>query len=179
MAVLQSGRKQAGDTLVEVVLAIAIISVTLVSAYRVANNSYQLGVQARERIEAVYLAQGQAEMLRAWRDQNVSNDTTNTANVLPGLPPSTPFRVKLVSGSPVGFGTDTCAPTCPSGVGARYNLKVTSSNDGPATLGRKFTIDLDWVRIGGSGSDNTQVETALVDRRIDPSKIECDIAESC
>ena len=40
---------QRGDTLVEVVMAMAILAVVLISAFNVANMSYHLGMQARER----------------------------------------------------------------------------------------------------------------------------------
>lgn len=64
-------RKERGDTLIEVVMATAIMTVLLVTAYNVANLAFRVGVQARERTEAIHVVQSQAERLRAWRDQLV------------------------------------------------------------------------------------------------------------
>ena len=62
-------RTHKGDTLIEVVLSIAILSVTLTTAYNVANMTFRLGVAAREQTQAANLAQDQAEQLYAYREQ--------------------------------------------------------------------------------------------------------------
>ncbi|HEX7260054.1 MAG TPA: type II secretion system protein [Candidatus Saccharimonadia bacterium] len=177
---MRRGFNQAGDTLVEVVFAIAIISITLVSAYNVANNSYRIGVQARERIEAASVAQGQAELLRAWRDQNTVNMAPNQG-VVPS--PAGGFKVTM---SPTGVITSTaCGPTCLVGPGGRYQLRVTAAEVGtvfPSTSGPdgvKYTIRVEWPRIGGTGNENTEVTLTLADRRLDRTNIECDEVEKC
>lgn len=68
---MRNRRSQAGDTLVEVVMAIAILSVVLISAFNIANQSYRVGMQARERTEAVSIAQRMAERMIAQRDELV------------------------------------------------------------------------------------------------------------
>jgi len=55
-----------GDTLIEVALALAILSVVLAAAYAVTGKAAQLGQSAKERSEAVALAQQQAEIIEAY-----------------------------------------------------------------------------------------------------------------
>ncbi len=175
-------RHQAGDTLVEVVFSIAIISVTLVSAFNVANNSYRIGVQSRERIEAANLAQEQAEMLRAWRDQNITNSAPD-----PVVPTGSFANFRVVR-TPAGFSPAACAAPpggCNVGVSGRYRLSVSSAGVGtdfPATAGsegRRYTITVNWTRVGGTGDETAVVNTTLVDRRADRSLIDCDEVEKC
>ncbi len=64
LAVTRS-RRQAGDTLVEVLIAIAIISLTLAGAYASANLSASDLQDVQEHTEALKLVQSQVEFLRA------------------------------------------------------------------------------------------------------------------
>ena len=62
-------KPQQGDTLIEVLLSIAIISLVLAVSYAISTRALQQGVQAREHTEAMYLLQGQVETLK-FREQN-------------------------------------------------------------------------------------------------------------
>jgi prepilin-type N-terminal cleavage/methylation domain-containing protein len=57
-------RSQAGDTLVEVMIALAIIGAVLGAAYATATRSLRVGRQAQERTEALKLVEGQLERLK-------------------------------------------------------------------------------------------------------------------
>ena len=59
---------QRGETLVEVVMALGILSLVLVSSYALATSAFRLGRGAGERTQAVNYLQEQAEALRAYRD---------------------------------------------------------------------------------------------------------------
>lgn len=74
------GRDQRGDTLIEVVLSITILSTLVVSALNIANLTYRVGVQARERTEAIHLAQMQAERLIALRDREMTDPAIRDLN---------------------------------------------------------------------------------------------------
>src|SRR5687768_17366191 len=65
---IPASRREAGDTIIEVVIATVIMGVILFSAYGLSNQSVKQGVIARERSQAAQLAQEQAEGLRALRD---------------------------------------------------------------------------------------------------------------
>jgi len=59
-------RAQAGDTIVEVMIAIAIISSVLVGAFLVSSTSTRSVQDTGERAQALQLAQSQVEMIRSY-----------------------------------------------------------------------------------------------------------------
>ncbi|CAN5172556.1 hypothetical protein BH09PAT3_BH09PAT3_4090 [soil metagenome] len=63
---LQTHRRQAGDTIVEVLIAIAVISLVLVGAFVVANNSTRSVQDNQEHTQAQQHLQTQIEALRAY-----------------------------------------------------------------------------------------------------------------
>lgn len=63
-------RRQSGDTIIEVTMALSILAVVLTSAFVAANRAYIIGQNARERTEMINLAQAQAEQLKSFRDTN-------------------------------------------------------------------------------------------------------------
>jgi type II secretory pathway pseudopilin PulG len=60
-----SALKQAGDTIVEVVIAVAIISTVLAGAFTVSNRSTVTVQDSEEHAQALQLLQGQVELLRS------------------------------------------------------------------------------------------------------------------
>lgn len=62
--------KQDGFTLVELVLAMAILSFVMTSTYAVSNRAFRTGREAKERVVAANIAQEQAEGLRNFRDNS-------------------------------------------------------------------------------------------------------------
>lgn len=70
MCFLAFHRPQSGDTIVEVMIAIALLASVLFSAYAIANDSAQLGMAAREQDQSTQLLQHQAEGLRYLRQQS-------------------------------------------------------------------------------------------------------------
>ena len=64
--------KQAGDTIVEVLISVSILSVVLVGCYTVVNHSLQTGTESAQRSEALALAQEQIEYIK-----NASINNTN------------------------------------------------------------------------------------------------------
>ena len=61
---LNSRRRQAGDTLVSIILSLATISLVMVIAYVLISNSLRLSQQAREREQVNNVLQGQIESLK-------------------------------------------------------------------------------------------------------------------
>jgi len=66
---------QRGETLVEVVMALGILSLVLVSSYALATGTFRLGRGAGERTQAVNYLQEQAEALRVYRNSVDWNPT--------------------------------------------------------------------------------------------------------
>jgi prepilin-type N-terminal cleavage/methylation domain-containing protein len=60
-----TGLNQAGDTIVEVLIAIAIVSLVLVGAYASTNHNVAISQDTQEHGQALQLVQGQVEFLRA------------------------------------------------------------------------------------------------------------------
>jgi len=71
-------RRQAGDTIIEVLLAIVIISVVIAGAYQATNSGLRIGQNAIERTQASQLTSAQAEALRTLRDLKDSNSQAAT-----------------------------------------------------------------------------------------------------
>lgn len=63
-------RNQRGDTIVEVVIAIAVISSVLTGAFYLTNHSTRAVRDAQEHAQALQLLQGQVEQLRAQAPDN-------------------------------------------------------------------------------------------------------------
>lgn len=75
---LSRHRREAGDTIVEVLVAVVIISVVIAGAYQVTNQGLRIGQNSIERTQASAITAAQAETLRTLRDLKGTN--TNAAN---------------------------------------------------------------------------------------------------
>lgn len=73
-------RKSAGDTIVEVLLAIAITSIVLAGAYVAVDRSMRATRSAQERGEAVKVAEAQIERLKYLNFSNPAFDIYNQAS---------------------------------------------------------------------------------------------------
>lgn len=97
--------RETGDTLVEVVIALAILSVVLTSSLAVAVRSYQLGRTATNRTSLATEAQQQMEALRAMRDNHTWAEFLKGSNSA-----DTPYKGVLNGRVP---GPVSCAVTSP------------------------------------------------------------------
>jgi Tfp pilus assembly protein PilV len=156
-----------GDTLVEVVIALAILAVMLASAYNVANYSYNVGAQARESTEAAQLIQDQAEELRLYRDGQVAADPSGTGDIFsafgdPAAP--TPFYMGtngvLHTGSGTGIGICYNLPTCSV---TDYVTETTNTNNLLNEL--SINIQVSWTSILSNTPQTSQINYYLTDTR--------------
>ncbi len=67
-------KNRTGDTIVEVLIAVTVVGLSIGLAYGVANRSLKSSRQSQERTEAVKLAEGQTEQLKALSYKDSSND---------------------------------------------------------------------------------------------------------
>ncbi len=113
---------QKGETLVEVVMALGILSLVLVSSYALATGTFRLGRGAGERTQAVNYLQQQAEALRAYRNQV-----------------TWPEFAQTVSGLSANGATFCMIPPKPTDA-VRQWLPVASSNAGCTINGILITV---------------------------------------
>lgn len=168
---------QRGDTLIEVVISIAILSVTLVTAFNIANLSFRIGSQARERTQAIYIAQDQAEKLRFYRDQLVSYAVANGSasnyviNQMQTSCGAQCYMVQIAGGKWV---PNNCGGTC-TAVAPFYNVKIVPATVPGSADEMHYTITVSWQNAAADVTNNSVLDLTLVDKRgIQPRN--CDIA---
>ncbi len=163
----KSRSTQAGDTLIEVMIALAIIGLVIAVSYSTANRALQVGRRAQERTEALKEAESQIETLKAIGSLTGTNDIFST---VPGGPTDPSFCVSStglfeqntinpdvlsagtnldVAPSGVPSGSTTYNSSCTGGIDGRYKKSITRVDD-TITGQSTFTVRVRWDRIGGS-----------------------------
>ncbi len=128
-----------GDSIVEVLIALAIISSVLVSAFAITTKNVQSLQDNQERIQAQNLVQGQIESLRA------QNGITTSGGCFNGV-----------------IETSACNAFTQSGSGATYTVSVTGPaglNHAPPSL---YTVTVRWT--GQSDKTNNASQASMVYR---------------
>jgi type II secretory pathway pseudopilin PulG len=149
---------QTGDTIVEVLIAIAIISLVLTGAFSTTHKSLAATRSSQEHSEALKLLESQIENIRSYA---IYPATTNPAEPFCVNPAVTPQLVKFGPAVtiPASANNDSLAtppyPTncqLPSSGGA-YNYYVSAVYDSTAKV---YDLRARWNALGGTG--NNQVE---------------------
>ena len=134
---------QAGDTIVEVLLAIAVVSVVLGGAFVSASHSLRGSQLTQERTEALKWVEGQVESLKFVLEDD-------------------PVKAAQIFSLPVGGGTafclddalnvvtDTTDPRCLKN--GRYYTFITPML--AFGTGRQFLIAAGWEKLGGGAPEN-------------------------
>lgn len=129
--------KSSGDTIVEVLLAIAVLGAVLSGAYVSASRSQNNIRQAQERGEALQFVQAQLELVK---------DKAGSLNVGTLFTETSSFCM-------VSAGTiETNLNICHFGTDGRYGITVLRTASGPS--GHLFTVTAVWDNVIGSGQDN-------------------------
>lgn len=139
-----------GDTIVEVLVAIAIIGAVLGSAYVATNNNTRTNRQSQERLQATKIAESQLERLKAMSGNAASQD----AIFQPGTFCLTTSNVRVSSSNAACQVNSAGVAT---GSQPYYNITITPgasiSGTGPVSYpGTQFRIDVTWDTIGGGDS---------------------------
>ena len=116
-----------GDTIVEVLLAIAAVSMVLGGAFVTANKSLNGNRQAQERGEVTKLLESQLEQLK---ELAKTDDTVFTGG-------PNPFCMNGTTRVVVGN------PACQQGVGGRYRLQILRTGSS------RFEASANWDKAGG------------------------------
>lgn len=126
---MRSKLSNKGDTIIEVLLAIAVVSSVLGGAYVSSNRSLNASRQAEERVEALKLTEGQLERMKA-----LAKDPAKNIHSAPNV-----FCIDTSANAKT-----TTVPCADSSLGVDYRFTI--SRD-PAT--NIFTIITQWDRLGG------------------------------
>lgn len=148
--------EQRGDTIVEVLLSLVIVSSVLAGAYVTSNRSFRNSQQSQERGEAIKFVEAQLERLKAQSSSNGSVFTTanycfnkNNGNLLPLA--GTPNNNLLQD----DFSTAVYPDECNFGnVPGGYHMSVVQTNP-------IFTVRARWENVHGSGRDEVKITYKL------------------
>lgn len=167
-------RAQAGDTLIEVMLAIVVLSMVLTGAYQATNGGLRIGQNAIERTSASQTTSGQAEALRTLRDQHTTNATSSglwtsvmgkVTNITPSTTPCTGGGTPTVGSNPFYLNLGSGSSSVNNGTQTQGYLKywVEAYQPNGVTSYVDFYIRGCWQGIGAdSGIQNTGIVLRLV-----------------
>ncbi|HEV2402735.1 MAG TPA: hypothetical protein VGS08_00900 [Candidatus Saccharimonadales bacterium] len=163
MLIRHLSRNQLGDTIVEVLIAVSIVSLILGGAYVISNNSLHATRDAQEHAQAVQLLQGQIEGLKSV----IATESSALPTIFPSTSNSGPFCITSTAGSlSVSIATPG-APNNPCQLNSAgvednqvdqttYNVTITGHTLGAShPKGWGFTARASW---SGAASVNDQVQ---------------------
>ncbi len=143
-------KNQFGDTIIEVLLAITVLSIVLGISYSLASRGYRTLQVARDHMQATLLAQEQAEALRAVRDS--SSDWTDFINTQ--APCTSPYYFVIAGTDPNQFWQPNTTITDING----FTTQISCVSD-PNTYTANVTVD--WDQIGNGTPQTVTVVTIL------------------
>jgi prepilin-type N-terminal cleavage/methylation domain-containing protein len=135
--------RQRGDTLVEVLICILIVSIVLMGAYVTTQRASRGIRSSQEHAEALKLAQSQLEQLRADAESEDPDVFTS----------GQPFC--MANGEPQGSTTPQCTQDATGNQAVtqpEYRMSIARANNGDASL---FTVRAEWDDINGSQARET------------------------
>lgn len=141
LSIKQILKSQRGDTIVEVLMCLAVLGVAGGGAFLSTNQNIKITQASQERLAAVKLAESQVELLRIAVRENTSLYNPGGSFCLP-------------LSSPCTMSADGNAAA--AGVQPRYNVginKVSDINSTPGVTGVRYQISVVWESIRGSGND--------------------------
>jgi Tfp pilus assembly protein PilV/uncharacterized protein YegL len=154
------GRGQSGDTLVEVLICIFLVSLVLGGAYATTHRSVQGVRNAQERGEALTLSQAQLEQVR----QNASSATPDVFTHAGGF--------CMVDSTVKPAESDECKQTAGGSTAQAeqlgYRLTVTRTSCTLTPNCFKFAVRAEWDSVTGNGPVTTQLFERLY-RRASPT----------
>ena len=141
------GSRQRGDTIVEVLFAIAILGAVLGGAYVVVNRNIMTNRASQERLEAVKLAETQSERLKV---KSASDPTVLTkTNFCMGI------GNLVLDGAGTHVGCKVDATGAPTASEQHYRIVITNDASLPQG-GVRYKITIVWPSVQGSADDTLE-----------------------
>lgn len=145
-----------GDTILEVLVSITVVSLILGASYALANQSTQANRRAQERSEALKYTESQLEQLKAFLS-NRSNSLAAAGNLFCMKTDGTP-TVDGSYNSPLPLSNDfnsdklgnVYPADCKKGPGSLYHLAIFKDGD-------TYTATSRWLKLGGGGIEEVKI----------------------
>lgn len=140
--------REKGDTIVEVLIAISVVSMVLGGAYVTTNRSLLATRAAEERGNALKLAESQIEQLKG-----IAN--SNQADTIFGSGTPMPFCISGVSGAVVSATNPDCKVNAggqPNTTQPVYSLSIVRGSDN-----NTFTVTNQWADASGKITDSLRL----------------------
>lgn len=165
-------RNQKGDTLVEVMLAAAVLSLVLAGAFSISNKATRINQNANERTQVSNLIQRQAELIRAsfkndssafWADISGYYTSENTGFCDLSTGKNIPEDKAFYFDDSLSTNTIPNAPSlADDGSDDHFYVWVEAVDDGASpTRYADFYIYACWDGVGGEGIQRTGLVTRL------------------
>ncbi len=138
-----------GDTIVEVLIAVAVMSMVLGGAYSIASRSLSSIRQAQEHTVALKYAEAQIEQLKQMAT-NKGNDYATTPNNIFSYGSNFCSIYATVPTPGLYIYPDSNA-NCTKSNGIPYHISISRTDSGHV---HKFTTLVHWDNIRGDGQDN-------------------------
>jgi prepilin-type N-terminal cleavage/methylation domain-containing protein len=149
-------RQQAGDTIVEVMVVLAVLGLAISISYTTANRSLLDARQAQENTQATELVQSQVETLRTL--------AAHKAFLVDGVTPDPDYIFRPAAQQPFCINSaghvavptpSPPAPSDPCMYNNLYEVNITyqSTSVNPSILGGWFKVVATWADVQGEGND--------------------------
>lgn len=156
---LNGVRHQRGDTIVEVLISIAVVALVLAGAFIATNRSLQATRSAQERVNALKLGESQIEQIKGLA-------ATDSAAL---FGPSAPqfFCIPKATGLPAQAATSASGPV--TNADCRVGLSGDPTDDQPrfdiliSRAGYYFVLNIEWSDVSGRVTDNVELRYRVYD----------------
>lgn len=145
--------RERGDTIVEVLLSLAVLGAVLGAAYVVSNRNIITNRVSQERLEAVKLAETQFERLKV----KAANDGTVLTQSNFCLPKNTTPGNEVVNASDSRCQVDANGDPVAASISPRYSMVISRVQyvniPNVPQAGTRFRISMTWDNVAGTGTD--------------------------
>ena len=148
LSLIRNSRRQNGDTIIEILISMAILAIVLGTAFVSSSHSLQNGVDSGNRNRAIGYAQEQVEFMKsvAYRDPTAAGtyrtDKTFCVSTIDG-------KTAVVDGT-TAF-DNLCKTYRPAQNNGQFSLKINYDSTSQVS-----TVTVNWT--GGGGNDQNEVK---------------------